>query len=226
MCEFETRWSADHCEKIEIGYAEDSCGLDWVFEDLSDAGCEVFSTDPVIRSAFRLADLPLEDEAIRDHQRQMKKTVLDAYRQGDHVFFMVHGEHSYHSFWFQDSGAPRPRFSDSWICGFSVVRRKAWREFFPNRPASRWVVRRWLDRMASYVEAQLNGWIYEAAHTDKHGCCSCLTGFLSPEEALEEALREFPECRFSEDDFERSVSYRLRGSKSRSQSALTESSVL
>ena len=79
--------------------------------------------------------------------------------------------------------------------------------------------------MATYVEAEINGWIYEAVQTDKNGCCSCLTGFLTPEEALEEALREFPECRFV-DDFERSVSYRLRGSKSRSQSALAESSVL
>lgn len=206
----ETRWSADHLKKIEVRLAENAEGLDWVHEDFRQAGCAFFTTDPVLRSEFHLPELPRNDEARRVYRRQMKKALLDAIRAGDHVFYMVHGEHSCDAFWFQDTDAPRPRFSDSWLAGFVIVNREAWKQVFTGRPASRKVVGRWLDQMAEYIEHEINGWVYEYRFADlAEDEDYWSNGFLSEEEALAAAIEEHPECAYTDDAFEEATTYRL-----------------
>lgn len=202
------RWSADHRNRISVELQDNNDGLEWVREDLAAAGCEFFSTDPVIRSVFGLGELHRGEDA-EAYCKTMRKAHLEALRTGDHVFFMVHGEHSGHSFWFTPSGAPRPRFSDSWIAGIVVVNRSSWKRNFPNRPASRLVAARFLDEMADYIEHEINGEVFEFVFSGDDGCFAS-PGFLTEDDAIRAALEEHPECRFADDDFEETRSYRLK----------------
>lgn len=200
-----TRWSSDHQKSISVHFQERP--LDWLRDELASVGCTFFSNDPVLCHEFGLL-VPEDDETRRLRRKQMDNALLEAFQSGNHVFYMVHGEHSATSFRFTDTARPLPRFSDAWIAGFVIVNRQQWRTY--HQCAARSVVSKWLSEKAQYVEHELNGWLYEYWYQDQQQGDSYVSdGYLSPEEALTAALSEYPECCHTKDDF--ITSYALRG---------------
>lgn len=65
------------------------------------------------------------------------------------------------------------------------------------------------DAFNERVTGILNGWVYEAIVTFEDGDSFSMANFLSPEEALECAMSEYPDIKYSEWDFECEQVYRL-----------------
>lgn len=192
-----TRWSSDHQKSVSVHHQQNR--LDWLLDDLVIAGCTFYSTDPVLCHEFGI-DVPTNDEARYQRRKEMNQAILEALRAGNHVFYMVHGEHSYTRFYFTDSARPMPRFSDAWLAGFVIVDRNQWKTC--HQCAARSVVAQWLSVMAQYIEHELNGWLYEYCYQDQQlGESYVSGGYLSSEDALKDAQDEHPECCYSDDDF-------------------------
>ncbi len=191
-----TRWNASHDKSIQVFNQEDfdsECLC-----DLDSFSAEVFTTNRLVASVFSAEEYP---DTYEEHEIVLKE--IEARKRGDRVFYLHFGEHSCFSFRITMSRPKR-----SWDCGcvgILVVHRDHW-------PLKYWVnsfVYRKIDEAFSErVSATLNGWFYEAVITTDDGK-SCYGGYLSEEEALTDAQRDFPDIQFKESDFVVETSYRL-----------------
>lgn len=193
------KWSADHVNLIRVGLAAEQ------------------SIYPQIRSICRVATLCLRDSKIKaifeeegecEPEKAMKKLELEAIAKGDFVFRIVHGYHSAHSFRFAERDFRLEDPWDSWIAGVIVVHREAFRRETGMIPLYA-VVKNWLSEQAQWINAYLNGWLYGWEFEDAESFEDSSENFLSPDDALRDAMQCHPECVHDEGEFAKYTAYRL-----------------
>lgn len=193
------KWSADHVNRIRVGLVADQSVSPQIL-----GICSVSSfciRDPKIKGIF-------EKEGKCEPEDALKKLELEAIAKGDFVFRIVHGYHSAHSFRFAERYCLGRKSFDSWLAGVIVVHREAFRRETGMIPL-RTVVKSWLSEQARWIEAYLNGWLYGWVFEDEETYEDSLENFLSPDEALSDAVQCHPECVHDEGEFERYAAYRL-----------------
>lgn len=196
-------FDASHRSLIEVVHQDFED--DTAREDIRYFGLEILTGNEILADVLGVE--PVQDEAL------IRRRHLEAIRKGDHVFFMEMGKHSAYAFRICRS---RPsRNWDSGCAGIVIVPREAWFNAFPRSTYAQCHVFKVIDdALSERVTAILNGWIYCAQVTTEDGDSFCIPGFLSAEEALESAMSEYPEIRYSEDDFEEKTVWKLKTANS------------
>lgn len=205
------RFSADHTSRVEVRFQSEV--FEYLYDDLKNAGCEFFVKQPELRDRLGLAPIDFRSyDEVRAFEREAQAAELAALEAGDPVVWVVFGDHSARWVDFRETSAPPRRFSDSWLTGFVVVRRKIWNACWGGkRPCTKTTVMRFLQAWRPYVTADLNGSLCEWRYVDEtNGEDYWSDGYLDMEEALEEALSRHPECRYEEGDFDEIVEYHLK----------------
>lgn len=192
------RYDDKHAMWIEVHPQQDDTAS-YVRNDLDYFGFKIHTAcDP-------LADLlGLEKES----QEEIARAQLRSIAAGDRYYFIEFGDHSCY---FVRLSEERPKWDwDSGCVGILVWPRSAWKESFPRRPCVGGCLRPVLDEYVEYLNASLNGWLWEYQVFDADGGFEVCGGdYLSDEAALRGAQDEFPEIKYEEDDFDCSTSYRL-----------------
>ena len=196
------RYDADHRQRIVVDYQDHRD--DTVEETTKAFGLRVLTCNHAVADIFGV-DVEADENVLRSAQ-------LEAIRTGEHVFFIEYGSHS--SDWFKLRLGRPARGWDSGFCGIIIVPHDAWLEAMPRKTyAKRFVYQTLCDEFDERVTANLNGWIYEAYVETDDGCIG-FSGYLSEEEALADAMAEFPDIKYGEDDFEAVTTYQLREKRS------------
>lgn len=195
-----TRWDATHTRSIRVGY-QDEIIIDPVKEDTKYFGLTILTG---IESVADVFGVELEkDSSVID------KAVRDAITAGDHVFFIEYGNHS--AEWVHILNELPNRTWDSCCAGVLIVHKDAWLSAMPRRTFARKYVKKVLDdAFSERVTANLNGWLYQAVVDDGDGPCYILGNYLSSEEALKDAMTEFPHIKYEKDDFDEEVTFVLK----------------
>lgn len=195
-----TRWDATHTRSIRVGY-QDEIIIDPVKEDTKYFGLTILTG---IESVADVFGVELEkDSSVID------KAVRDAITAGDHVFFIEYGNHS--AEWVHILNELPNRTWDSCCAGVLIVHKHAWLSAMPRRTFARKYVKKVLDdAFSERVTANLNGWLYQAVVDDGDGPCYILGNYLSSEEALKDAMTEFPHIKYEEDDFDEEETFVLK----------------
>lgn len=195
-----TRWDATHTRSIRVGY-QDEIIIDPVKEDAKYFGLTILTG---IESVADVFGVELEkDSSVID------KAVRDAITAGDHVFFIEYGNHS--AEWVHILNELPNRTWDSCCAGVLIVHKDAWLSAMPRRTFARKYVKKVLDdAFSERVTANLNGWLYQAVVDDGDGPCYILGNYLSSEEALKDAMTEFPDIKYEKDDFDEEVTFVLK----------------
>lgn len=195
-----TRWNATHTRSIRVGY-QDEIIIDPVKEDAKYFGLTILTG---IESVADVFGVELEkDSSVID------KAVRDAITAGDHVFFIEYGNHS--AEWVHILNELPNRTWDSCCAGVLIVHKDAWLSAMPRRTFARKYVKKVLDdAFSERVTANLNGWLYQAVVDDGDGPCYILGNYLSSEEALKDAMTEFPDIKYEKDDFDEEVTFVLK----------------
>ena len=124
-----TRYSADHSRRIEVHYKIEPA--DFVYEDMKNAGCEVFVKQHEFRRAFSLEEIDFQSrESIAAFEREAKAAELAALMAGDPIIFVRFGEHGCQWVEFNEKDSQPSQFYDCWRNGFLVFKREAWNRFF------------------------------------------------------------------------------------------------
>lgn len=205
------RFSADHQSRVEVRFQSEV--FEYIYDDMKNAGCTFYVKQPELRSRLGLEPIDFRSyDETRAFERGAKAAELAALRAGDPIVWIVFGEHSGCWVDFRGTSAHPPRFSDSWLTGFVIVRRDVWNACWcGKRPCTQTTVMRFLQAWRPYVSADLNGSLCEWRYVDEtNGEDYWSDGYLDMEEALEEALSRHPECRYEEGDFDEIVQYRLK----------------
>lgn len=195
-----TRWDATHTRSIRVGY-QDEIIIDPVKEDAKYFGLTILTG---IESVADVFGVELEkDSSVID------KAVRDAITVGDHVFFIEYGNHS--AEWVHILNELPNRTWDSCCAGVLIVHNDAWLSAMPRRTFARKYVKKVLDdAFGERVTATLNGWLYQAVVEDGAVSCYILNNYLSSEEALKDAMLEFPDIKYEKDDFDEEVTFVLK----------------
>lgn len=191
-----TRFDATHTCSISVHYQDFDDEV--VAQDVAWLGLRVFTSNTHLAHVLGVEIREIES---------LKKAYFEAIDAGDHVFFMEMGEHGAYSFRLCLE-RPRRNWDSGWV-GIIIVPKDCWHRAYPRKTyAKRYVYQKIQKIFVANVEARLNGWLYEAVVSCEEGG-TAFTGFLSPDEALSCALAEYPEIRYTEDQFEEVTAYKL-----------------
>ena len=195
------RYDLLQTSKIEIHHQTEN---PYVCDSMLAMGCVPYVKQPELRALFGLTPLNLwSSKETAAFDRKSKAALLSAYEAGDHVFWILFGDHGGYTIRMFDTCVKPPRFSNARIAGFIVVRREVWnraRKHWPrysHAPCAKYVVANFLKECAETIEAQLNrsliSWRYVSWTEDYW-----TVDFTSPAAALADALSRHPECRYKE----------------------------
>lgn len=193
------QYDATHSCGIHVGFDEDcEFTLEACVENLA-----TFMT--VYTGNARVSDIfgiPKSSEDVA------KAAYLKAIKVGNPVFFIEYGNHSIESIRIHQT---KPRSDwDSGCVGFVVCDRQKWQEQTHKIPLPTLIfreVKEWFED----IDNAITGCLFQWTTVDQHGSdsgCRC-GGFRSEEEALQDALENFPECMYDESRFEVTRTYRL-----------------
>lgn len=195
-----TRWDATHTKSIKIDYQQEFFDSP-IKDDAKYFGLTILTGHERVADVFG-AELE-KDSSVID------RAVLDAIATGDHVFYIEYGRHS--SEWVHILDGLPKRTWDAGCAGVILVHKDAWHDAMPRHTFVRKYVARVLEEAFSErVTAYLNGWVYEATIKDEDDCVY-LDGYLSPKDALKDAMSLYPEICYKPADFDVTISYCLRG---------------
>ena len=197
-----TRWNESHTKAICVAYQEESSW--YLREDRAALGVDVITCNPVVAEMFGVEVDDQKDSIL-------KSSILEAIKNGDHVFYIEFGEHS--GCWCHLHDDRPQRTWDSGFCGVVVVRRKAWLEAMPGRTFARSYVSQILhESWDREIDAYLNNGFYKAylEGSEDDDDYTCWSDFITPEEAIKAAQQEYPEIVYSDDDFEEVRLYTLK----------------
>ena len=192
------RYDATRNRKISVRYQDffDETAM----QDVVYFGLRIYTRNDSVAEIFGVETE--KDDAV------VRAAHLEALRRGDHVFFMEFGRHS--GDWFRLHQTRPTRSWDSACCGICIVPHDKWLNAMPRKTyAKTFVFKTLCDAFNERVTGILNGWVYEAIVTFEDGDSFSMANFLSPEEALECAMSEYPDIKYSEWDFECEQVYRL-----------------
>ena len=187
------RWDAEHHKSIEVFYQEDE--LDEIIRlDAEYFGIDVFSSVEDVAKMFSATGRVWT-------QHQIDKIEVESRRKGDRVFYLEYGEHSGYGFRLYRHECRHHIFGR--CAGILVARRCTWPE---TSFIESYVFKRLDEAFSERGCAVLNGWVFEAVVKTEEGNC-CYRDHLSEEEALADAQRDYPDIKYSNDQFV--TSYRL-----------------
>lgn len=195
-----TRWDKTHALSIHIDYME------YVPEVVKNER-DYFALDVIICNPI-LADL--FGVTVDKEKNRLDQAVLDAIQMGDHIFYLEFGDHS--MYWCRLRDQWVPSGWNSGCAGAIIVRKDAWHKAVPGRTFARSYVSKLLHQAFDrWMDAELNGWLFEAfIHDHVNDECFCIGPFLSPEEALTSTMNAYPDICYKPDDFNPEFVYRLK----------------
>ena len=205
------RFSADHRACVEVYYQSEV--FDYAYTDMSNAGLDFYVKQPQLRSRLGQEKLDFHSyDEMHAFMEEAEAAKLAALKADDPIIWVVFGDHSGYWIDFKETSDPMPQFSDSWVTGFCVAKRKIWDLYWQGkRPCTKDTVMEFLQEWKPYLTEDLNGSLCEWRYCggmDEDDYWS--DGYLGVDEALNAALSEHPECRYKESDFDKIVKYRLK----------------
>lgn len=199
MSEFaKTFYNAERSLSATIDYADtmdyDSSEF---FDDCLKKSCDVYLATDHLSSFFR-------EEAESERYEHVNRAISAARQVGDRVFFIEIYEHSAYAVRISPAYDPICQ-SDSGLNGVIIVHAKAWKKYVNDIFTSAFVEYA-MNKLAEAATAWMNGWLYEINTSD----CFLRGPFLSEEEAERELHAEWPDLKFTDDDFECICTYALK----------------
>ena len=185
-----TFYNADRSQSATIDFAEiNDYDSEFFFDDCLKKSCEVYLATDHLSSFFDAA-------ADSERYESVNEAIEEARRIGDQVIFIEVYDHSAYAVRIKPTYDPICRF-DSGLNGVIIVHAEDWKKNVSDdfSPAS---VGREMDALAEYATAWINGWLYEINTSD----CFLRGPFLSEEEAVKELHAEWPDLKFTENDFD------------------------
>lgn len=139
------RFPADHQSRVEVRFQSEV--FEYIYDDMKNAGCTFYVKQPELRSRLGLEPIDFRSyDETRAFERGAKAAELAVLRAGDPIVWIVFGEHSGRWVDFRETSAHPPRFSDSWLTGFVIVRRDVWNACWcGKRPCTQTTVMRFLQ---------------------------------------------------------------------------------
>lgn len=190
-----TFYNADRTQTAVIDFAADfeaDCG----FNEHMRACCEIILDGDTLADFFGI-------EYDENDYDEVDQKIDDARRVGDRVYFIGFKSTRW------DALQIKPTLALPIPDGVIIVHAGAWKSQISPIYTSAFVGRA-MDRIAKWAEAYLNGTAYEVRVSRMNDCDYIRGPFLTKEEAEEELHSEFPEIRFTDEDFDCVCTYTLK----------------
>lgn len=192
------RYNATHDQKIVVYYQDER---DYLVKEQAEAlGLQILTCNQSVADVFGV-------DVVKD-MSVLRSTHLEAIEKGEHVFFIEYGSHTLD--WIRLGLDIPKRDFDSGYAGLIRVPHDSWLKANPRSTyAKRHVFKTLRAAFEDRVSACLNGMIYEAC-VETEDDDVWYSGYIDPEEALADAMRDFPEIKYKPEDFSAVTIYTLR----------------
>lgn len=198
-----TKWNAAHTASINVDHASVELiisEMHHLVHEPVDKG--LFSIHIGSRKAAGWIGVAAEnrEQIINAHQAALER--------GDFVFYVGSGEHGIVMFGLFDK-QPHSDW-DSACTGIWVVSREGFMTHFGVQEVDRDAVKaQVINRLNEWIAPLINGSVYEGMYAGEEDGIT-FGPYLTEADGLADLQAQYPECKYNEEDFEKTVTYRLR----------------